>query len=227
MSALMRGIFAAATAGVLTIPMNPPASVTKSSPESGRRRSAVTAPATPSTTRFVSTDLEYYLTTEDVTYVRPGLKIKVNSVTVGADKRPVVDFNLFDDLDQPLDRAGKVTPGVISLSWILAGYNAEARHFTAWTTRTQTTPATSPRPGVSAVQAGTDTAGAAGYTDLEVGHYTYKFRQAIPADASASQTQTIGLYSARNLNDILGKSYYANVEYDFRLDGATVTAKWD
>ena len=229
MSSLMRGLFAAATAGVLTIPMNPPVSVTKSSPESGRRRSAVSAPANPapSAARFKTTDLEYYLATEDVQYVRPGLRIKVNSVTVGADRRPVVDFNLIDDLDQPLDRNGKVTPGAVSLSFILAGYNDAERHYTAWTTRSVTTPASSPRPGVTAIQAGTDTAGAAGFTDLEVGHYTYKFKQAIPADAPASQTQTIGIYSSRNLTDIVGKNYIANVEYDFRVDGAAVTVKWD
>ena len=229
MSSLMRGLFAAATAGVLTIPMNPPASVTKSSPEAGRRRSAITAPAnpSPSASRFKTTDLEYYLTTEDVQYVRPGLRIKVNSVTVGSDKRPVIDFNIYDDLDQPLDRNGKVTPGAVSLSFILAGYNTAERHYTAWTTRTVTTPASSPHPGVTAVQAGTDGAGAAGFTDLEVGHYTYKFRTAVPADAPASQTQTIGIYASRNTTAIVGKNYIANSEYNFRLDGSAVTETWD
>jgi len=228
MSALTRGLFAVATAGALSFPMNPPASVTQSAPEAGRRHSAaVTAPATPAPNRFVPADLEFYLTEDGVAYIRPGLKIKVNSVTVGSDKKPVVDFNLTDDLDQPLDREGKITPGVVSLSWILAGYNAADRHYTAYTVRTQTTPASSPRPGVSAVQAGTDTAGAGGYTNLEVGHYTYKYAKAFPADVSQSQTQTVGIYSTRNLTDIVGKNYYFNVEYDFRLDGAKVTDKWD
>jgi OmcA/MtrC family decaheme c-type cytochrome len=228
MSALTRGLFAVATAGALSFPMNPPASVTQSAPEAGRRHSAaVTTPATPAPNRFVPADLEFYLTEDGVAYIRPGLKIKVNSVTVGSDKKPVVDFNLTDDLDQPLDRLGKITPGAVSLSWILAGYNAADRHYTAYTVRTQTTPATSPRPGVSAVQASTDTAGAAGYTDLDVGHYTYKYAKAFPADVSASQTQTVGIYSTRNLTDIVGKNYFANVEYNFRLDGAKVTETWD
>ena len=220
MSVLMRGIFAAATAGVLTIPMNPPASITKSSTETARRRSAV-----PATNRFKSTDLEFYLTTEDVAYVRPGLRIKINSVTVGSDRKPVVDFNLIDDLDQPLDRNGKVTPGSISMSWILAGYDASTRHYTSYTTRVQTTPPTSPNPGVSATQAGTDSGGT--YTDLEVGHSTYKFNKAFPANTSVTQTQTIGIYSTRNTTDIVGKNYYANVEHNFRLDGAAPTEKWD
>jgi OmcA/MtrC family decaheme c-type cytochrome len=224
MSALMRGLFAAATVGVLTIPTNPPASVTKSSAETGRRRSIATSPA-PATNRFQSTDLEFYLSAEDAEYVRPGLNIKINSVTVGSDKRPVVDFSVKDDLDQPLDRSGKITPGAISFSWILAGYDPATRHYTSWTTRVQTTPPTSPHPGVSATQAGTDTGGT--ISDLEVGHYTYKYKTAIPADASPSQTQTIGVYSTRNLTAIIGKNYFANVEYDFRLDGAAVTAKWD
>lgn len=225
MSALMRGVFAAATVGVLTIPMSPPASVIKSSTETVRRRSAVTTPATPAPSRFKSTDMEFYLTTEDVQYVRPGLNIKINSVTVGSDKRPVVDLTLTDDLGQPLDRAGKVTPGAVSLSFILAGYDPATRHYTAYTVRTQTTPPTSPHPGVSAVQASTDSGGT--FTDLEVGHYTYKFKQALPANVDPAQTQTIGIYSTRNLTDILGKNYFANVEYDFRVDGAPVTVKWD
>ena len=226
MSALTRGLFAAATAGVLTFPMAPPASVTKTSPEAGRRRVvAVTTPAQPSASRYKPTDLEYYIKADDVAYVRPGLNIKVNSVTVGSDKRPVVDFSLTDDLGQPLDRNGKVTPGAISLSFILAGFDPATRHYTAYTVRTQTTPPSSPHPGVSAVQAGTDSGGT--FTDLEVGHGTYKFKQALPANADVTQTQTVGIYSTRTLTDILGKNYFDNVEYDFRLDNQAVTAKWD
>ena len=48
--------------------------------------------------RYARTAKEYYLTAEQTDFVRPGFKIKVNSVTIGADRKPVVDVNITDDL---------------------------------------------------------------------------------------------------------------------------------
>src|SRR5574342_1253579 len=104
---------------------------------------------------YPASALEHYLTQEVFDYVRPGFNIRVNSVTIPADLRPVVDLNFYDDLNQPLDRLGQVTPGSLSISFILAWWDPVARHYTAYTTRSQTSPIT----GVSAVQAGTDAGG--------------------------------------------------------------------
>src|SRR6185436_14305404 len=117
-----------------------------------RRRAA--APGAPAKLQTTPSQIEYYLSDDGIAYVRPGLKIKVNSITIGSDRRPVVDLSITDSLDQPLDRLGKTTPGAISVSFILAWYDPGTRNYTAYTTRVQTTPATSPRPGVSATQAG-------------------------------------------------------------------------
>src|SRR5687767_15505807 len=109
----------------------------------GRRRSAAApAPAQPTAKSFPADQLEAYLTDDGIAYVRPGLKIKVNSITIGADRKPVVDLTLTDDFDQPVDRLGKTTPGAISLSFILAWYNPATRQFTSYTTRRVTTPPT-------------------------------------------------------------------------------------
>jgi OmcA/MtrC family decaheme c-type cytochrome len=177
---------------------------------------------------YPASALEHYLTQEVFDYVRPGFNIRVNSVTIPADLRPVVDLNFYDDVTpggnqgQPLDRLGQVTPGNLSISFILAWWDPVARHYTAYTTRTQTSPIT----GVSAVQAGTDQAGAAGFTDLEVGHATYRFRTVLPADFDRTKTHTLAIYATRNTSAIVGKNYYANVEYDFRPDAAPVTETW-
>lgn len=188
-----------------------------------RRRAA--APGAPAKLQVTPNQLEYYLSDDGVAYIRPGLKINVKSVTIGADRKPVVELTLTDNMDQPLDRLGKTTPGVISISSIMAVYDPGTRQYTAYTTRTQTTPVTSPRPGVSAVQAGSDAGGV--WTDLETGHAKYTFKTVLPSNFDQTKTTTLGIYATRNLTDILGKNYYANVEYDFRPDGAAVTAKWD
>ncbi len=191
----------------------------------GRRRSVEQPPAPPTARSFAPDRLEAYLTDDGIAYVRPGLKIKVNSITIGSDRKPVVDLTLTDDFDQPVDRLGKTTPGVISISMILATYDAGTRQYTSYTTRSVTTPATSPRPGVTAIQAGTDSGGV--FTDLGTGSAKYTFKTVLPAGFDTTKTHTLGIYATRNLTDIVGKNYYANVEQDFRPDGAVVTEKWD
>jgi OmcA/MtrC family decaheme c-type cytochrome len=187
-----------------------------------RRRTVSPGPTKES---FSVNEKEYYMSDDGIAYIRPGLKIKVNSVSIGADRRPVVDLTLTDNFDQPLDRSGRTTPGAISVSFILAAYEPATRQFVAYTTRTQVTPLSSPRPGVSAVQAGTDSGGV--WTDMETGHAKYVLRTALPANFDTTKTHTLGIYATRNLTDQIGKSYYANLEHDFRPDGAAVTAKWD
>jgi len=170
---------------------------------------------------YSAQQLEAYLSPQQVEYIRPGLKITVNSITIPEDRRPVVDVSFVDDMDQPLDRAGKVTPGAVSISFVLAYYNPQARDYVAYTTRTQTSPIT----GQSAVQASADSGGT--WEDVALGRARYRFRTALPANFDATKTHTLGIYATRNLTSILGKNYYANVLYDFRPDGQAVTAKWE
>ena len=218
---IIRGLMAVVAAGALSFPTNAPKTATATG---GRTRAA--APGNPAQ-RFTPQQMEAYLSDDTIAYIRPGLKIKVNSVTAGADKKVVVDYNLTDDLDQPLDRLGKVTPGPVSVSFILAYYDPAVRQYTAVTTRSVTTPANSPHPGVTATQAGTDTGGTT--VDLETGHAKYTFKTTLAANDDAAKTHTVGIYATRNLTNpfITGKNYFANVEYDFRPDGQSVTAKWD
>lgn len=197
------------------------------SADTGRRRAAGPTTGAPAPQKpFTVSDLEYYLTDDGVAYIRPGLNIKVDSITIGSDRKPVVELTLRDNMNQPLDRLGQVTPGPISLSFILASWNPDTREYTSYTTRTSTAVAGSPRAGQTAIQASTDSGGT--FTDLATGKVKYTFRTALPENFDKTKTHTLGIYATRNLNDfILNKRYYANVEHDFRPDGATVTAKWD
>jgi OmcA/MtrC family decaheme c-type cytochrome len=202
----------------LVFPTQPPHAAATAQ-ASDRRRAATPPPV------FRPDELEAYLTAGGIAFIRPGLKIRVNSVTIGSDRKPVVDLTLTDSLDQPLDRLGKITPGAISLSFVLSWYDPVSQNYTSYITRTETAPAGGPRPGAKAIQAAADSGGT--FTDLETGHARYTFGNALPAGFDATRTHTLGLYSTRNLTDLLGKNYFANAEYDFRPDGSAVTAKWD
>jgi hypothetical protein len=161
---------------------------------------------------------EFWLSADEFGYIRPGLHITVNSVSIGADGKAVVDLNYTDDLGQPLDRHGAITAGAISTSFILAWYDPNARQYTAYTTRRQTSPIT----GATAVQAGTDSGGT--FTDLDLGHAQYKFGTAVPAGYDATATTTLGIYATRDLitPGVADKNYYDNVEQDFVPNGARV-----
>lgn len=193
--------------------------------DSGRKRSSNPVPTTPTKQSFNVNQLEYYMSDDGIAYIRPGLKIKVNSVNIGTDRKAVVDLSLTDNFDQPLDRLGKVTPGSISISCILAWYNPATRQYTSYITRTATAAAPSPTPGVKALQATADSGG--NWTDWEMGHSTYTFKTALPDGFDQTKTHTLAIYATRDLTTQIGKSYYANVEYDFRPDGQKVTDTWD
>jgi OmcA/MtrC family decaheme c-type cytochrome len=215
---MRRAVFAIFAVALLAFPMLA---------TDARKRAA--APLQP---RYASTQVEAYLTASDVAFIRPGLKIKVNSITIGADRKPVIDVSLTDDLDQPLDRLGKTTPGPISLSFVLAWYDPVTRQYTSYATRTQTSPADSPHPGVTATQAGTI---AGTFTDFETGHARFTSTTVLPSGFDQTKTHTLGIYASRNLTAVpgidsaLAKNYFANVEYDFRPDGAAIAAgnSWD
>src|SRR5215831_7359395 len=168
---------------------------------------------------------EHYLSTEDFAYVRPGYNITVNSITIPADLRPLVDVSFTDDLGQPLDRNGAVTPGTLSASMVLARYDGATRNYTSYTTRKQTSAPPSTTPGVEAIQAAADSGGT--WTDLAVGHSTYKFKTVLPDNYDQTKTTTLAIYGTRELTDIIGKDYYANVEFDFRPDKQPITESWD
>ncbi|HXM78264.1 MAG TPA: OmcA/MtrC family decaheme c-type cytochrome [Thermoanaerobaculia bacterium] len=173
--------------------------------------------------RYGRTAAEYYLTAEQTDYVRPGFKIKINSVTIGGNRKPVVDVTITDDLGQPIDRKGILTPGPVTLSFVLAWYEPSTRNYTTYATRKQTSPIT----GASADQPTSDSGGV--YTDVDLGHFTYTFGTVLPSGFDMTKTHTLAAYGRRSMPaEVLnGKVYIDNDELDFRPDSQPVTAKWD
>src|SRR5512144_807312 len=117
-----RGVLLAVTAGALAVP--PPQSV--------GFVSSHLDPATPTTVQspYGPFDLETYLTSGQTDFIRPGVNIKILSVTnVAPGQKPVVEFTLTDDLGAPLVRLGAVTPGTISPGFVFAKWDATSRYY--------------------------------------------------------------------------------------------------
>ena len=190
-----------------------------------RHRATTPPPVKPTAALYTPRQIEAFQSDDVLGWIRPGVKIIVNSVTIGSDRKPVVDYNLTDSLDQPIDRLGKLTPGPVSVSFILSWYNPATRQYTAYTTRTATAAPPSKTPGVTATQAGTDTGGKT--VDLETGHAKYTFGTVLPATFDQTKTTTLGVYASRAITDPFTKTYFANAEFNFRPDGAKVTDVWD
>ncbi len=170
---------------------------------------------------YKKTQAEYYLTEKQLQYIRPGIHVTVEDIQIPADRHPVVEITFTDDMGQPLDREGLVTPGAISFSYILSWYNVERRDYVPYTTRPQTSPIT----GDTAIQSSTDSGGTT--EDLAMGRLRYTFGTQLPADYDMSVTHTLGIYASRNLTDTpLDTTQYDNVEYDFVPDGSNVVDQW-
>src|SRR5450631_3958201 len=117
-------------------------------------RAAAGQPSDPKTL-YAPQQKEFWLTADEFGYIRPGLKVTVNSITIPDDRKPVVDVTYTDDLGQPLDRNGVITAGAVSMSFVLAWWDPASQNYTSYTTRVQTSPIN----GVSATQASADSHG--------------------------------------------------------------------
>jgi hypothetical protein len=151
-------------------------------------------PAVPSHA-YAAGQVEYYMTDEEKDYIRPGLTTEIVSVVIGDDRRPVVELAFWDDMDLPLDRAGALTPGPITASFVLAWWDDELRQYTAYTTRPQTSPIT----GVTEIQASADRNGS--WEDLEIGRARYTFGTVLPDGFDGSKTHTLYVTAAQHHRD--------------------------
>src|ERR1700690_71531 len=66
----------------------------------------------------------YYADAATVEYVQPGFTITVVSAKIASDGTVTVDYKLADPNGAPLDSAGIVTPGPISVSFLIANIPA-------------------------------------------------------------------------------------------------------
>jgi OmcA/MtrC family decaheme c-type cytochrome len=174
---------------------------------------------------YAASQAEHYLTADQLAYIRPGFNVTIKGVTIGADRKPVVQLTFTDDAGQPLDRLGKQTPGTLSVSLILAWYDPVNIDYIDYSTRTATNPTT----GLTTKQAGTDSGGK--WNDTALGQATYTFGTVLPQGYDVTKTHTLGIYGTRTiaLTDpiVISKIYTENVTYDFRPDGQAITNTWN
>ncbi|MGB5489156.1 MAG: OmcA/MtrC family decaheme c-type cytochrome [Lysobacterales bacterium] len=153
---------------------------------------------------YTTKDSEFYLTPEQLLFIRPGLVLEIVDVVIPADRQTEVTFTLTDPAGLPLDRTGVFTPGPVSTSFVLSFIPSFEESYVAYTTRVQTSPIT----GDSAVQASTDSGGT--YAELSIGTYRYKFGTVLPVGYDIDATHTLGVYAVRNLSEFELGTYVAN-----------------
>lgn len=130
-----------------------------------------------------------WLTADDI-------EIAITGLTVTATDA-IVQFTLTDGDGDGLDASGKLTSGEVSVGFVLAQLGVRTdgtpAQYTAYTTRTQTSPITSQ----SATQATTESNGTLTAVDVTQGTYTYRFAAPLTGFDPA-RTQTVAAYAIRD-----------------------------
>ena len=205
MALLQRGLMLAVTAGVLAVPALTPKSpgTPASPPVMSAKGTVAPAPAMPSHTlsAYTPEQKEFYLEQAALDFIRPGLKVTIGAVTdIAPGKKPSVEVTITDDLNMPLDRTGGLTPGVVSMRFIPAVWDAEKFVYTNLLVAAATGFPTRDNTGT--------------YVDLGPGKYKYTFAATLPQfDVNKPMTLFVG--AVRATVDYFGKNYYQNVYKDF------------
>ena len=166
-------------------------------------------------------DKAYYASENLINFVRPGLVFKITSAQIAQDGTISARVKVTDPMGLGLDRLGVNTPGPISISFVVATIPNGQTQYTAYTTRSSTSPITK----VTAIQAGADSGGT--FTTNSDGDYTYMFKTKAPTGFDASATHTIGVYGSRNLADFGFSNDTASDTFNFVPNGGAVTVVRD
>jgi OmcA/MtrC family decaheme c-type cytochrome len=166
-------------------------------------------------------DKAFYADENLVSFVRPGLQIKIESAGVTADGTISTTFDVSDPNGLPLDKDGIYTPGTVALRFIAAYIPKGQEQYTDYITRIQTSPIT----GASAVQANDESNGT--FAKLADGRYTYTFGTKAPAGFDNTVTHTIGITAARDLTEFGLGTDLAAATFNFVPNGSPVTVTRD
>jgi OmcA/MtrC family decaheme c-type cytochrome len=144
---------------------------------------------------FTPFDKEFYLTDEQVAFIRPGFDVEIVDHAIADDGTVSVVYTIKDSGGLPLDLSGVYTPGSINISFLIASIPADKDHYVAYSTRSVTSSIT----GVTAIQPTSDSGGTT--EEIEIGTYRYTFGQKLPQGYDRDATHTIGYYSQRDLSE--------------------------
>ena len=123
-----------------------------------------------------------------LSFVRPGVAIKITNIQYSVGSPLTVNYQLTDPKGALLDQTGVQTPGAISVRYILAYIPAATpggQYLNLTTTKNTSVP------GVTAIQPGTDSGGTL-VTNSD-GSYSYTFKTAVPSSVPVGSTITVGM----------------------------------
>src|SRR5215831_18084449 len=144
-----------------------------------------------------------------ISYIRPGIKVKVVSAGIAKDGTITARVKVTDPKDVPLDMNGITTPGAVTLRFIAAYIPAGQKEYVAYTTTVlKATLNNNP----SQTQAATDSGGI--FTTNADGDYTYTFKTKAPTNFEAGSTHTIGVSAQRNLSEFMTYSEWSQTAND-------------
>ena len=201
MVGVQRGLLILVASGALAVTSHlNPGGVSPAKRDSGQKVTNVA---------YSVTEKEAYLAADQLGWIRPGLKFTIAGVTnVAASQKPIVEFYITDNMNQPIDRKGEVTPGVVSIRFTVATWDG---HYYKNQIVVNGNPSR-------------DTAGT--FQDLEIGHYKYTFTNAMPSTFDSTKPATLFAGANRNMTDTLGKTYYINVFKDFVPSTGAAATTW-
>jgi len=148
---------------------------------------------------YTEKDKEFYLTEDQIAFIRPGLDVEVLDIVIPEDFRPLVTFSLKDPGGMPLDIDGIFTPGPVDMRFTLTriplGEEQKVRY----------TESTRDRDGT--------------YESLGDGVYTYKFTTVLPDTYEVDATHTLGAIGRRDLTEFGLDRYVDNEVHNFVPSG--------
>lgn len=204
MSLLQRGLMFVLAAGTLALPLSLP-------PESRAGGRAAAPVEEKAESLYTPQDKEFYLDQDYVAFIRPGLKVAIGAVTnMAPGQKPSVEVTLTDDLNQPLDRLGGKTPGVVSLRFIPAVWDPATGYYDDLIT--------------SNGMPSRDNTGQ--WVDLGDGKYRYTFNATMPA-FDVNKPMTLAVTGNRNMQAYIEKTYYVNVFKDFVPATGAAATTWN
>ena len=157
-------------------------------------------------TGFTAHDKAYYADANKISFVRPGLAIKIVSAKIAADGTLSVDYKLTDPKGLGLDRLGVTTPGAISVSFLVTYIPKGQTQYVSYITRNRT----STDGKNTVVQATGENTGV--QTSLGDGEYLYTFAAKLPKTFDPTATHRVGIYGSRNLTEFdLGTNYDSEI----------------
>jgi OmcA/MtrC family decaheme c-type cytochrome len=166
-------------------------------------------------------DKAYYMDAGTVSFIRPGVVVKIQSAAIASDGTITARLKLTDPKGVALDRNGVSTPGTISWQFIAAYIPNGHREYVAYTTSVaKATLNNNPQQ----IQAGRDSGGT--FTDNAVGDYTYTFATKAPKGFDVTATHTIGVAAQRDLSEFMTYDEWtetSNDTYNFVPNGSKVT----